>query len=132
MARSNIHIRFPQRPCADSVDWSPAAVRIGDFFEFESAFPGSSDFFQIFRVRVNGPHIMFFAQYVAHRKHCSDHGMVLIVVLMQPVSPYGVQIVKRIQMSADYFQSGFIGGVIDRVGFGHSNNGAVQYGILRG
>src|SRR3954447_7893787 len=83
-------------------------------------------FLMIFLLDVHRPQVVTFPEDVLHRKHGGEHRMVLVVVAVHAVAADHLDVGEVVEPLANRAQGIAIMLVIDRIGFGLSNDGAVN------
>src|SRR4051794_1502647 len=83
-------------------------------------------FLMIFLFDIHRPQVVTFPEDVLHRKHGGEHRMVLVVVAVHAVAADDLKVREVVEPLADGAQGIAIMLVIDRIGFGLSNDGAVN------
>src|SRR5579875_2128831 len=90
--------------------------------------PGLFLFLVIFLLRIDLPkHVFVYlsGQDLVYSRHCSQHGMVLVVVLMHPVSADKKKVFKTVQI-ADNLVESLITAEISWISFGNAHNMRIQ------
>src|SRR4051794_3035450 len=87
-------------------------------------------FLVIFLLDVHRPEVVALSQDVLHREHCGQHRMVLVVVAVHAVAADDLQVREIVEPLADDAKSVAIMLVIDRIGLGLADHGAIDdFGI---